>query len=73
MWFSPQHSAHSFYLAWRRTQPYAVVTIALVEIVFGGAPHGPRNAVLRGGDACGKCHWAFGGSPYGATKRSTAW
>eukprot|EP00959_Pyramimonas_sp_CCMP1952_P397508 8329422-Pyramimonas_sp.AAC.1 len=31
-------------------------------------PMGPRNAVLGGGDACGSTG-AFGGAPYGATKR----
>eukprot|EP00959_Pyramimonas_sp_CCMP1952_P342871 7183079-Pyramimonas_sp.AAC.1 len=30
-------------MAWRRTQPYAVVNIALVNIVFGGAPSGAAN------------------------------
>eukprot|EP00959_Pyramimonas_sp_CCMP1952_P211586 4428073-Pyramimonas_sp.AAC.1 len=26
---------------------------------FGGAPYGPRNAVLGGGDACGPCLWSL--------------
>ena len=31
------------HLAWRRTQPYAVVSTAIVNILFGGAPHGATN------------------------------
>eukprot|EP00959_Pyramimonas_sp_CCMP1952_P327266 6851201-Pyramimonas_sp.AAC.1 len=38
-------------LAWRRTQPYAVVSTAVVGIVFCGAPDGPRSVVLGGGRA----------------------
>ena len=32
-------------LAWRRTQPYAVVSAALVSTVFGGAPDGATKRV----------------------------
>ena len=60
-------------LSWRRTQPYAVVSSAVVRIVFGGAPYGATKRV-RGGPKRG---WrphvstaigALGGAPYGATK-----
>ena len=30
-------------LSWRRTQPYAVVSTAIVNIFFGGAPYGATN------------------------------
>eukprot|EP00959_Pyramimonas_sp_CCMP1952_P076520 1599010-Pyramimonas_sp.AAC.1 len=30
---------------------------------------GPRSGVLSVADACGHPYWAFGGAPYGATKR----
>eukprot|EP00959_Pyramimonas_sp_CCMP1952_P166098 3471473-Pyramimonas_sp.AAC.2 len=30
---------------------------------------GPQNSRLGGGGACGRCQWAFGGTPSGATKR----
>ena len=50
-------------LAWRRTQPYAVVRTAVVNTVFGGAPCGGTKRV-RGvpkwaGRACGPCHWGL--------------
>eukprot|EP00959_Pyramimonas_sp_CCMP1952_P323634 6772994-Pyramimonas_sp.AAC.1 len=55
-------------LAWRRTQPYAVVSPAVVGTVFGGASRGPRNAVLGGGVTHANfANGAFGGAPYGAT------
>ena len=61
-------------LAWRRTQPYAAVRIAIVNPVFGGAPYGATKRV-RGvpkwgwGRHAGAAILAFGGAPYGATKR----
>ena len=33
-------------LAWRRTQPYAVESTAIVNIFFGGAPYGPTNRMM---------------------------
>ncbi len=66
-------------LAWRKTQPYAVVGTAIVNIFFGGAPYetlywvgetqGGR-AVLGGGGRMRAV--PLGPSvepPYGATKR----
>ena len=61
-------------LSWRRTQPYAVVSTAIVNIFFGGAPCGATKRV-RGVPKWGvephanAATGAFGGAPYGATKR----
>ena len=38
-------------LAWRRTQPYAAVSTAIVNIFFGGEPYGATNRV-RGVPTC---------------------
>eukprot|EP00959_Pyramimonas_sp_CCMP1952_P069358 1447279-Pyramimonas_sp.AAC.1 len=32
-------------------------------------PMGERNAALSGSDTCEHHRWAFGGAPYGSTKR----
>ena len=42
-------------LSWRRTQPYAVVSTAIVSIFFGGAPYGATNR-MRGVPKCGGVH-----------------
>ena len=42
-------------LSWRRTQPYAVVSTAIVNIFFGGVPYGATNR-MRGVPKCGGVH-----------------
>eukprot|EP00959_Pyramimonas_sp_CCMP1952_P143088 2995777-Pyramimonas_sp.AAC.1 len=43
---STQHHMVVWKLAWRKTQPYAVVITVVVRITIGGDPCGPRKAVL---------------------------
>ena len=70
---SPQE-AKILQLAWRRTQPHAVVSATLVSPVFGGAPYGAtkrvRGVPKRGcRPRAGGNSEALGGAPYRATKR----
>eukprot|EP00959_Pyramimonas_sp_CCMP1952_P187940 3929683-Pyramimonas_sp.AAC.1 len=59
-------------LPWRRTQPDAVVSNAVVNLIFGGAPHGATKRVRVGPKWVGETHvdpatGAAGGALYGAT------
>ena len=56
-------------LSWRKTQPYAVVSTAIVNIFFGGDPYGAFGMGMwwAGWTHVGAATGAFGGAPYRAT------
>eukprot|EP00959_Pyramimonas_sp_CCMP1952_P310803 6504262-Pyramimonas_sp.AAC.1 len=50
-------------LAWRVTQPYAVVRTAIVNIFFGGAPYGATRRVLGVPKWVWGCMWTVALGP----------